>query len=111
MKSVVSTITTLIVAVGLAFSPVNAEDSNTTDVYTKYCLTISNLATAVMKGRQNGVPMAKMIAVAKSDKIARALVMDAYSAPVASTQAEKEMTIRTFADTALLVCLKAVDKQ
>lgn len=74
------------------------------------CAQVSELAASIMKGRQSGVAMAKMMEVPEDNEfgeIARALVIDAFDSPRMSVETNRETMVRDFENKAYLQCIKA----
>ena len=67
-----------------------------------------------MTGRQNGVPLTKMMEVANSDNeqandLTRKIILAAYEQPSYSTDEIKQRTITDFANDVALVCYQALN--
>lgn len=97
-----------IALIALLSSPLMA-----TDAMDAFCSSQGKLASTIMQGRQNGVPIDKALAIAATakapaDDLTRGLVLDAYDHPRWTTPAIREQTIREFANQVTLTCIKAV---
>ena len=79
------------------------------------CFSLGELATTIMTGRQNGVPMAEMIrAAATADdegaaEVARAMVMDAYNMPRWISEENKIRAAQDFGNDVTAYCLMIAD--
>lgn len=98
----------LIILLGLA-TPAWAED------WHSICGKISQVAEVVMKNRQNGISMQKMIEASKTnsgalDTLAEEIVIKAYSQPKYSTDKMQQNSINEFRDESYLSCVKGFKK-
>lgn len=75
------------------------------------CASVSTTAAEIMKARQNGVAMSKLIEIFKKDDAAifRRLTISAYESPRYSTESMQEKSIQDFENKAFLDCYKATN--
>ena len=75
------------------------------------CSSVSTTAAEIMKARQNGVAMSKLIDLFKKDDAAifRRLTISAYESPRYSTESMQEKSIQDFENKAFLDCYKAMN--
>ena len=73
------------------------------------CTSLSTTSAEIMKARQNGVPMSKLMEIFKKDDVAilRRLTIEAYESPRYSTEGMQEKSIQDFENKAFLDCYKA----
>lgn len=76
----------------------------------KFCTPLSETAAQIMKSRQMGVPMSKVIGVFKEEGAAlyRNLTVEAYDSPRFSTKPMIEKAVSDFESKAFLDCYKAL---
>lgn len=72
------------------------------------CDDISDLALQIMRGRQNGTAMSKMMQIAEDNKLIQAMVIAAYEKNRYSTEEVQTKIIEEFRDDAHLQCVKAL---
>ena len=75
------------------------------------CGDLGELATTIMKNRQSGVSMSKMMdAIAGKDggALPEKLIISAYDSPRYSTQRMQKRTVEEFRDEVYLGCVKAM---
>lgn len=83
-------------------SAVHAEDAN--------CPQLSQLAGMFMKGRQEGVTMARAMEIAGNNKVMQLMVEQAYSQSRYSTEEFKQRKIQEFSNEWFMTCYKARKK-
>lgn len=66
----------LAAAAAMTVTTANAQD----------CKMIGDLAEKTMEARQVGVPMSKMMEIAKDDRLLKSIILDAYKKPRFSTE-------------------------
>ena len=93
---------TLLAAVG--FAPAHAEQAQTTH---QRCSVISELAEVIMNARQAGVPMRTTMELAGEDKASQAMVSQAYSQPLWSSEEYKIRAATEHANKWYLACIRA----
>lgn len=73
------------------------------------CKNAQDIAESIMKGRQQGVAMSKMMEVAEGDaaNILEALIIEAYDRPRYSTEKMQQRSVQGFRDDVYLECVKA----
>lgn len=71
------------------------------------CGNVYNAAETMMKARQAGVPLSKVIELADGSEAITALAMDAYEGSRYSTPSIKQKVITEFANKWMLICMKA----
>lgn len=91
---------TLIAAMLAATTPAVAED----DV----CVSISEVAEAIMMNRQIGVPLVDMMRIAADNQMLRILTMEAYKMPRFNGEEHQERAVQDFTDRVTLECYKQV---
>lgn len=76
------------------------------------CKILSEIASLIMKGRQEGVPASKIMGNLPEKKsfqeISEILVIYAYDYPKYQTAEEKEQIINEFSETIYLECIKGL---
>lgn len=76
----------------------------------KFCRTISNMATEIMKARQNGVPMADVMELVPNPspiaKLGKSLVISAYERRRYSSAEMRQESVVDFANEVYLSCVK-----
>lgn len=82
----------------LLSAPAMANDNPCPDIY--------ELAKSIMTGRQNGVPLIKMIEVGKGNSVINAMVLDAYESPMFHGDLAKGRQINEFANKNAVMCYK-----
>lgn len=102
MKRIAAISTVLLIALNAH----GKDDKSSTD---GLCTSVSTTAAEIMKARQNGVPMSKLIEIFKKDDAAifRRLTISAYESPRYSTESIQEKSIQDFENKAFLDCYKA----
>lgn len=70
------------------------------------CKSIANSAALVMKARQQGIDMSKVLEAAGSDSQGRALTIAAYKSPRFSTEHHQQRAIEDFRNDAFLGCVQ-----
>jgi hypothetical protein len=79
------------------------------------CKEMAGAAEAVMRARQNGVAMQKLLDVASNPKFAsgqagfRAIIMMAYDKPRFNTEENKQHAVDDFRDAVQLYCMKSLE--
>jgi len=105
----------LLLAALLAISTsVAANDDTPYKSSVEFCTGVSGLAEHVMRNRQIGVPLSKMLSVAESsEKIDSSLrepltnfILEAYGSPQYSSEKMRERVTNEFANTVMLTCMK-----
>lgn len=73
------------------------------------CSAASELAETIMRNRQDGVSMAKMMSVEMGElkEAAEILIISAYEKPRFSTEKNKNDAVADFRDSVYLECIKA----
>ena len=81
------------------------------DDWSEKCDSYTQLAEAIMKARQSGVSMAKLMKTVKKkdggDFVVQ-LIIDAYDTPRYSSEKMQQETIENFRDNNYLECVKAL---
>ena len=78
------------------------------------CGTIEKLATTIMKGRQSGMSMAKMMEITAEKHIEgvtdllEKLIIAAYDSPRYNTKSIQKRTVEEFRDKVYLKCVKSI---
>ena len=89
----------------LISSDVRGEEDN--------CAKLGELAGSVMSARQAGVPMSKIMAIARQDesisKLLTAIVIAAYEAPQFSVEENRQRRVASFKNEIMLECYKAAN--
>jgi len=85
-----------------------AQDTNT-EAPVDGCTVIGTLAESIMTGRQNGVPMSRMMEVAADNELVRAIVIAAYDQPRMSVDRNVQRSIADFQNDVMLQCYQALD--
>lgn len=76
------------------------------------CIEISEFATEVMTGRQNGEPMIKYLNIENPPySNYRKMVIAAYNSQRYSSDEYKQESIEDFANMGMLVCVEAMEKR
>ena len=93
------------------FAVVNAYGKDEKTSNDGLCSSVSTTAKEIMKARQNGVAMSKLIEIFKKEDAAifRRLTISAYESPRYSTEAMQEKSIQDFENEAFLDCYKAMN--
>lgn len=106
---------TKLIVTALAFAACAMTPALADQAGDKLCSSKASYAASVMKGRQNGTSLQKMLdALASSPnskliaKEARSLIITAYKQPAFSTGAYQEKAIREFADQVQVSCLESL---
>ena len=78
----------------------------------KWCSTLSHISEMIMKSRQNGVDMERMMEhntklVNKGNPDISFIIIEAYEMPRFTTQRIKVQTIKDFKNKQYLACIKA----
>lgn len=78
----------------------------------EFCAGLSQTAAAIMKARQNGVTMAKMMQIAANDggAIYKTLTVEAFEVQRFSTEENKMKAVLDFENKTYLDCYKVVTK-
>lgn len=86
--------------------PAHAEDD-----WRAMCNSVASIAETIMKARQDGVSMAKMMEIPEpegSNGLGEGLIIAAYESPRYSTEEMQTRSIEEFRDKAYLQCVKAI---
>ncbi|QVL49072.1 MAG: hypothetical protein KFB96_00580 [Thiocapsa sp.] len=78
----------------------------TKDDWRTKCQNIANLAETIMRGRQVGLPMAKLIELSEGNAIAESFVISAYDLPRYLSESMRQRSTDDFRDQAYLACSK-----
>lgn len=70
------------------------------------CMAISEVASAIMRARQSGAPMEKMIAIAKNSNLHKSLVKLAYTTPKYDDKDRQKGSIEGFKIGAFFQCME-----
>lgn len=100
-------LTKIIAIAAFAFSSISAIAEQTDD---EFCAMEAKIAESIMKSRQAGVPIGKILAVQGSDSY-RNLIIDAYELPRMSYEPNKQRMIDDFRDDHHVACLKAMSNK
>jgi hypothetical protein len=76
------------------------------DTLTETCASYHKLATSIMRNRQEGISVVKMMGAASESKLAQLMVQAAYDSPRYSTDRMKIKSITTFANNWATACFK-----
>lgn len=71
------------------------------------CTLVGDLATSIMKGRQNGVNMAKALTIAKDSALSQKIVEMAYEHPRYSTDEYITREVENFTNDIISGCMKS----
>lgn len=96
----------LILLLFLAFNCTAEEKVRPLDICDNY----ENIARSIMTGRQDKMPMSKMIKLADK-KLTLDIIEMAYDRPAFSAKRNKEASINKFANDVYLVCYKEINKR
>jgi hypothetical protein len=80
------------------------------DDWRQVCKTWSETGGTVMRGRQNGAPMSRMMDAAGDSSIAQAIVMDAYKQPRYQTEDMQKKSVEDFTNTVYMGCANGMKK-
>ena len=72
----------------------------------EYCKQLSEYSESVMKARQMGVPLHKMMDIAQPEKVLMELTLAAYDRPKMFTEKVRREFVNEFASQVLLDCMK-----
>lgn len=95
---------TLLLTIALA-SPVAAQEVTPVEL----CSKVHELASTIMKHRQNEVSMVKMVELAGQNAVALILVKSAYDVPSYRAESNKSAEVKRFANGAFKERLSAFD--
>lgn len=70
------------------------------------CNVLGNSAELTMQHRQAGTDIEVLLEIAKSDKLLKAIVLDAYKKPYMETAKMKEKYVREFKNKVVVDCYK-----
>ena len=90
-------IKTTIIAAIVAIAPLTAQAES-------YCAQLGQLAYNVMSHRQAGTTMSELMGMVEGDKLAIALVRDAYNEPRFSTPEFKQKSMQDFRNDVEALC-------
>jgi hypothetical protein len=103
-----------IIVSGLALSTSNVFAAKPSDETLSYCTSISEMAAAIMKSRQNEVSMAKLMKAtagdAATDALGAEVIKDAYSTSAFRTEENQKRAVSEFENKWFMICLKVKDK-
>lgn len=74
------------------------------------CAAVHKLADTIMRGRQEGVPMPKMIDAVPDFLVGKELIQSAFNHPRYNTSGIKAQVIQEFANDAYAECYQAVSQ-
>lgn len=76
------------------------------------CAALGTLAASIMKGRQSGVPMSNMMAIARKNEqigsLVSAMVIAAYETPQFSGEKYRQRKVVEFQNDVMLECYKSI---
>jgi hypothetical protein len=73
------------------------------------CATVGDLAESVMRNRQQGISMSRMMEIAKDSDLVRAIVIAAYDQPRMSVDRNIQRSIDDFRNEVMLQCYQVND--
>ncbi len=76
----------------------------------QFCMAVSDFAHAVMRNRQNGTPMSKVMEEAAGERLHEELIVEAYSRPRYSSKEMRERQVLDFENEVYGYCFKGVPK-
>lgn len=72
------------------------------------CIDVGELSALVMEGRQEEIPIARMLEAAEGNKLTERLIIAAYGEPLYRTVRQKEVAVNEFRAAAIVACERSL---